>query len=73
MPQSEQRKTANDLAMPSIESPSQAAFASRVTESDIARRAFELYGDRGRQGGHDLDDPLNAECEWRDASNFSAA
>jgi hypothetical protein len=42
-------------------------------ESDIARRAFELYCDRGREDGHDVDDWLNAERELRYVSNSSAA
>ena len=67
------RKTDNMLTMPSVESPTAAAIGSGVTENDIARRAFELYCDRGREGGHDLDDWLNAERELRDASNSSAA
>jgi hypothetical protein len=73
MPQSEQRRTADVLTMPSIECPSEAAFASGVTQSDAAWRAFERYGDRGRQDDHHVDDPLNAECEWREASNSTAA
>jgi hypothetical protein len=44
-----------------------------VTENDIARRAFELYCDRGREDGHDVDDWLNAERELRDVSSSSAA
>jgi hypothetical protein len=44
-----------------------------VTDGDIARRAFELYCDRGREDGHDVDDWLNAERELRDASSSSAA
>jgi hypothetical protein len=59
--------------MPSMKSPSETTFASGVAQSDIARRAFELYCDRGRQDGHDVDAWLNAECELRDASNSSAA
>jgi Protein of unknown function (DUF2934) len=46
---------------------------SGVTEGDIARRAFELYCDRGREDGHDIDDWLNAERELRDAASSSAA
>jgi hypothetical protein len=56
-----------------MESASEATFASDVTESDIARRAFELYCDRGREDGHDVDDWLNAERELRDESHSSAA
>jgi hypothetical protein len=59
--------------MPSVESAIAAAIASGVTESDIARRAYELCCDRGREDGHDVDDWLNAERELRDLSSSSAA
>jgi hypothetical protein len=42
------------LTMPRLESPPAAEIASGVAESDIARRAFELYCDRGREEGHDV-------------------
>lgn len=73
MPKSSRHRTDNVLTMPSLESPPAVAIASGVTESDIARRAFELYCDRGREDGHDVDDWLNAERELRDASKSSAA
>jgi len=73
MPKSARRKTDNVLTMPSVESPTAAAIESGVTENDIARRAFELYCDRGREDGHDLDDWLTAERELRDVSSSSAA
>ena len=37
-----------------------------VTESDVARRAYDLYLARGGEHGHDLDDWLQAERELRD-------
>ena len=74
MPKSARRRTDNVLSMPSVvESPTALAIASGVSESDIARRAFELYCDRGREDGHDVDDWLNAERELRDVSRSSAA
>jgi hypothetical protein len=73
MPKSPRRGTDNVLTMPPVESPTAAAIASAVTESEIARRAFELYCDRGREDGHDVDDWLNAERELRDVSSSSAA
>jgi hypothetical protein len=73
MPKSARRRTDNVLAMPTVESPIAVPIASGVTEDDIARRAFELYCDRGREDGHDVDDWLNAERELRDASKSSAA
>jgi len=36
-----------------------------VAESDVARRAYELYLERGSEHGHDLDDWLLAERELR--------
>ena len=74
MPKSARRRTDNVLSMPSVvESQTALAIASGVSESDIARRAFELYCDRGREDGHDVDDWLNAEGELRDVSRSSAA
>ena len=32
-------------------------------QEQVRRRAFELYEQRGREGGHDLDDWLQAESE----------
>ena len=59
--------------MPPVESPTAAAIASTVTEGDVAGRAYELYCERGREDGHDVDDWLNAERELRDVSSSSAA
>ena len=52
-----------------LESASRAPNASfvAVTDDDIARRAFELYRERGGQDGHDADDWLEAERELRAA------
>ena len=44
-----------------------------VTDSDIARRAYELYEQRGGEHGRDLDDWLLAENRLRDAATFTAA
>ena len=49
--------TADDNARP--------AQQARLTENDIARRAYELYVLRGREDGGDLDDWLQAERELR--------
>jgi hypothetical protein len=53
--------TASDRA-----STSQAHRQAR-SHPDIARRAFEIYCERGGHHGHDLDDWLQAEHELRDA------
>jgi len=39
----------------------------------VAVRAFELYCERGREDGHDLDDWLQAERELRSEANSPAA
>jgi Protein of unknown function (DUF2934) len=39
-----------------------------MTDHDIARRAYELYEQRGRDHGHDLDDWLQAERDLRGVS-----
>ena len=73
MPKSARPRTNNVLTMPAVEVPTAVAIASGVIESDIARRAFELYCDRGCEDGHDVDDWLNAERELSEASRSSAA
>ena len=39
-----------------------------ISEELIRRRAFELYETRGCEGGHDLDDWLEAEIELAKAA-----
>ena len=73
MPKPARRRTDNVLTMPSQESMTTATIESAVSDSDVARRAFELYCDRGRQDGHDVDDWLNAERELQEAARSSAA
>ena len=73
MPKSANRRADNVLAMPSIAAASVAGLMSDVTEIDIARRAFELYCERGCEHGHDLGDWLEAERELRRESGSSAA
>lgn len=73
MAKSAKRKPDNVLTMPSMEAPSSVPMAAGVSESDIARRAYELYCDRGCQDGHDVEDWLTAERELRDAVSSSAA
>lgn len=38
-----------------------------VDESDIARRAYRRYEERGFEHGHDVEDWLEAEREAREA------
>jgi hypothetical protein len=73
MPKAARQRTDHAPTMPSLASPTTVAIAPMLAESDIAQRAFNLYCDRGRQDGHDVDDWLNAERELRDASNSSVA
>jgi hypothetical protein len=40
----------------------------RVREAEIARRAYEIFEQRGGGHGRDLDDWLQAEWELRDGS-----
>jgi hypothetical protein len=41
-------------------------LAIEPTREDIARRAYQLFEDRGGEHGHDWDDWLQAERELRD-------
>jgi DUF2934 family protein len=47
--------------------------ASQNLEEAIRRRAYELYEERGREDGHDLDDWLRAEAEITAKSAKTAA
>jgi Protein of unknown function (DUF2934) len=44
-----------------------------VPQTEIARRAYELYEQRGGADGHDIDDWLLAERELRLAGRSTAA
>ena len=44
-----------------------------MTDDAIARRAYGLYEERGREHGHDLDDWLQAERELQGALSSTAA
>ena len=67
MAKSHRRQTDNLVTMSSVN-----PLAS-VSESDIARRAYELYEERGGGHGHDVDDWLQAERELRPALSSTAA
>jgi hypothetical protein len=43
------------------------------TDTEIAKRAFELYCERGCQDGRDVEDWLQAERELQEAANSTAA
>jgi hypothetical protein len=67
MAQSQGRRP-NDLVMP----PMVEQFGD-VPETEIARRAYELYEQRGGAHGHDIDDWLLAERELGLAHRSAAA
>lgn len=49
--------------MPEDEDPRVAAQGQRPAQDEIARRACELYLERGGQDGYDVEDWLRAEAE----------
>jgi len=67
MAKSQRRQTGNLATMSSVN-----PLAS-VSDSDIARRAYQLYEERGGGHGHDVDDWLQAERELRPALSSTAA
>ncbi len=61
-----QQTEVTSYASPAAEKTSQMAQAFKRAAGDhhhIAQRAYELYDQRGRQDGQDLEDWLNAEHE----------
>ena len=71
MPRSTTRKTTTKkvLTMPAPA----ATMPAAPTSDDVARRAFELFCQRGHQHGYDVQDWLQAEREVRGAAASSAA
>lgn len=51
------------MTNPTKKSPLTVASDSRALEHQIRQRAHELYQERGRKEGHELDDWLRAEEE----------
>jgi len=71
MPKAKPRKSATVL---SIEpSPLRGAQMYGITDSAIARRAFEIFCERGSAHGHDVEDWLQAERELRGAVTAAVA
>jgi len=62
-----QRQSDTVVAMSTVKTP------AGVSDSDIARRAYQLYEERGGGHGHDVDDWLQAERELRPALTSTAA
>ena len=55
--------TAADRASTSL------VLSATVTDSDVARRAYDLYLARGGEHGHDVDDWMEAERELQRPSS----
>jgi hypothetical protein len=68
------RRTTKLVAMPRPASatPVPSQFTN-PTEIDIAKRAFELYCERGCHAGHDVEDWLQAERQLRKTASSTAA
>ena len=47
----------------------QKTLRTEPTSDDVARRAYELYQERGGEPGADVDDWLRAERELREPTN----
>ena len=69
MPRSVKKSAKNVVAMPVLAPAFQSTDPSR---DDVARRAFELYCERGGQDGHDVQDWLQAERELRQTASTAA-
>jgi hypothetical protein len=64
------RRSGKAVAMPS---PDGASIVSQMNHAEIARRAYELFCERGGEHGHDFDDWLRAERELRELARSPAA
>jgi hypothetical protein len=70
MPRTTKRTPRNVISMPRAVA---AGAPTLPTPEDIARRAFELFCERGGQHGSDLEDWLRAERELRRVAGVNAA
>jgi hypothetical protein len=64
------RRSDKVIAMPSRD---EATPSWEIDHGEIARRAYEIFCERGGEHGHDLDDWLRAEGELREAVRTPAA
>jgi hypothetical protein len=64
------RKTDDAVTLAADRSSKLPNRSAHVTDSDIARRAYDLYLTRGCEHGHEVDDWLQAECELREGGEF---
>ena len=69
MPRSGKKSTKNVVAMPIAVAPIPSPAPSRDA---VARRAYELYCERGGQDGYDVQDWLQAERELRRTASTAA-
>jgi hypothetical protein len=69
MAKSREKTTRNVLMMPT----SASSMGEVNLTADVAKRAFELYCERGCQDGHDVEDWLQAERECRETAGSTAA
>lgn len=69
MPRSTKKKLKNVVAMPM---PAATILSTDPSRDDVARRAFELYCERGYQHGYDIQDWLQAERELRRTASTAA-
>jgi len=53
--------------------PSVSPMEPGISDSEIARRAYALYEERGGEHGHDVDDWLQAERELTEPARSTAA
>jgi hypothetical protein len=66
------RRIDNRVFIPTAE-PEVLGNASAIADERIARRAYELYEQRNREDGRDMDDWLQAERELRAGVGSNAA
>jgi hypothetical protein len=66
------RRTTKVVAMPGAASTTVLSPSPRPTDIEIAKRAFELYCERGCQAGRDVEDWLQAERELQETASSAA-
>jgi len=67
------KRSTKVVTMPRSASTTPALRSANPTDADIAKRAFELYCERGCQNGRDVEDWLEAERELQEAASSTAA
>jgi hypothetical protein len=74
MAKSAKRKTADAVTTTADRAPTSLTNQpANATDCDIARRAYDLYLERGREHGHHVEDWLQAERELRETVRSTAA